>query len=337
MKNHSLMQGKKYHGQARGMQGDRFGRKAFPNCSLKQYHGQARGMQGDRREKFAGYLFISPFIVGFVCFISIPMLLSLGFSFTRYDILSPPEFIGLDNYVTMLTKDPLFWKTFGVSMFYVFFSVPLRLLMALAVALLLVRPGKLSAFYRTVFYLPSIIGSSVAVAILWKRMFASNGMINALLGELGIESNAAWLGRSGTAIWALILLAVWQFGSSMLIFLAGLKQIPRYMYEAATMDGAGRFTQFFKITLPMLTPTIFFNLINQLINGFMAFTQSYIITEGKPQNSTLFYVVYMYQNSFKYNKLGYGCALAWFMVLVVGGVTALLFLTQKKWVYYETE
>ncbi len=290
-----------------------------------------------KREQLVGYLFISPFIIGFVCFISIPMLLSLGFSFTKYDILSPPKFIGLENYITMFTQDPLFWKTFGVTMFYVLFSVPLRLLMALAVALLLVRPGKLSAFYRTVFYLPSIIGSSVAIAILWKRMFASNGMINALLGELGIQSSVAWLGRSGTAIWTLILLAVWQFGSSMLIFLAGLKQIPRYLYEAATVDGANWIAKFFKITLPMLSPTIFFNLINQLINGFMAFTQSFIITEGKPQNTTLFYVVYMYQNSFKYNKLGYGCALAWFMVLVVGGLTALLFLTQKRWVYYETE
>ena len=290
-----------------------------------------------KREQLVGYLFISPFIIGFVCFISIPMLLSLGFSFTKYDILSPPKFIGLENYITMFTQDPLFWKTFGVTMFYVLFSVPLRLLMALAVALLLVRPGKLSAFYRTVFYLPSIIGSSVAIAILWKRMFASNGMINALLGELGIQSSVAWLGRSGTAIWTLILLAVWQFGSSMLIFLAGLKQIPRYLYEAATVDGANWIAKFFKITLPMLSPTIFFNLINQLINGFMAFTQSFIITDGKPQNTTLFYVVYMYQNSFKYNKLGYGCALAWFMVLVVGGLTALLFLTQKRWVYYETE
>lgn len=294
-------------------------------------------MRKRTQEKVTGYLFILPFIIGFVCFLSIPMLMSLVFSFTKYDILNPPEFIGLDNYINMLTKDSLFWKTFGVSLFYVFFSVPLRLLMALAVALLLVRPGRLSAFYRTVFYLPSIIGSSVAVAILWKRMFASNGMINAILGQLGIESNTAWLGKSSTAIWTLIILAVWQFGSSMLIFLAGLKQIPRYLYEAATVDGATGITKFFKITLPMLTPTVFFNLINQLINGFMAFTQSYIITEGKPQNSTLFYVVYMYQNSFKYNKLGYGCAMAWFMVLVVGGLTALLFLTQKKWVYYETE
>lgn len=287
--------------------------------------------------KVAGYIFILPFIIGFVCFISFPMIMSLAFSFTKYDILTAPKFAGLDNYITMFTQDKLFWKTFGVTMYYVFFSVPLRLIMALLVALLLVKSSKLSGFYRTVYYLPSIIGSSVAVAILWKRMFASDGVINALLGLVGIDSATAWLGRTDTAIWTLILLAVWQFGSSMLIFLAGLKQIPAYLYEAATVDGAGAITKFFKVTLPMLTPTIFFNLINQLINGFMAFTQSFIITEGKPQNSTLFYVVYMYQNSFKYNKLGYGCAMAWFMVLVVGGLTALIFLSQKKWVYYESE
>lgn len=287
--------------------------------------------------KVAGYIFILPFIIGFVCFISFPMIMSLAFSFTKYDILTAPKFAGLDNYITMFTQDKLFWKTFGVTMYYVFFSVPLRLIMALLVALLLVKSSRLSGFYRTVYYLPSIIGSSVAVAILWKRMFASDGVINALLGLAGIDSATAWLGRTDTAIWTLILLAVWQFGSSMLIFLAGLKQIPVYLYEAATVDGAGAITKFFKVTLPMLTPTIFFNLINQLINGFMAFTQSFIITEGRPQNSTLFYVVYMYQNSFKYNKLGYGCAMAWFMVLVVGGLTALIFLSQKKWVYYESE
>ena len=182
------------------------------------------------------------------------------------------------------------------------------------------------------YYLPSIIGSSVAVAILWKRMFASDGVINGLFGL-----DIAWLGRSDTAIWTLIILAVWQFGSSMLIFLSGLKQIPVSLYEAATMDGAGGVHKFFKITLPMLTPTIFFNLINQLINGFMAFTQSYIITQGKPRDTTLFYTVYMYQNAFTYNKLGYGCALAWFMILVVGILTLILFKTQNKWVYYESE
>lgn len=285
----------------------------------------------------AGYVFILPFIIGFLAFMAIPMILSLGFSFTRYNILKSPVFIGLENYKTMFTADPKFWKVFGVTMYYVLFSVPLRLIMALAVAMLLVKSTKLSGFYRAVYYLPSIIGSSVAVAILWKRMFASDGVVNALLGIIGLPSDLAWLGRADTAIWTLIILAIWQFGSSMLIFLSGLKQIPVSLYEAATVDGANGIQRFFKITIPMLTPTIFFNLINQLINGFMAFTQSYIITQGKPRDTTLFYTVYMYQNSFTYNKLGYGCAMAWFMVFVVGMLTLVLFKTQKKWVHYEAE
>ena len=288
-------------------------------------------------EKVAGYIFILPFAIGFLAFLCFPMLMSLVFSFTKYNILSSPSFIGFENYMTMFTGDKLFWQSFWVTIKYVIFSVPMRLIMALLVAMLLVRKSKASGFYRAVFYLPSIIGSSVAVAILWKRLFASNGVINGLLGNIGIECNIAWLGRVDTALWTLIILAVWQFGSSMLIFLAGLKQIPVYLYEAATVDGISKWKKFTRITLPMLTPTIFFNLINQLINGFMAFTQSFIITEGKPLNSTLFYVVYMYQSSFKYNKLGYGCAMAWFMVIVVGTLTAILFLTQKKWVYYEAE
>jgi len=284
----------------------------------------------------AGYVFVMPFIIGFLAFLALPMILSFGFSFTRYNILESPVFIGLDNYKTMFFEDSKFWKVFGVTMYYVIFSVPLRLIMALAVALLLVKSSKLSGFYRAVYYLPSIIGSSVAVAILWKRMFASDGVINALLQAIGIPCEIAWLGRADTAIWTLIVLAVWQFGSSMLIFLSGLKQIPVSLYEAATVDGANGIQNFFKITLPMLTPTIFFNLINQLINGFMAFTQSYIITQGKPRDSTLFYTVYMYQNSFTYNKLGYGCAMAWFMVFLVGALTLILFKTQNKWVYYES-
>lgn len=284
----------------------------------------------------AGYVFILPFIIGFLAFLALPMILSFGFSFTRYNILESPVFIGLENYKTMFFDDSKFWKVFGVTMYYVLFSVPLRLIMALLVALLLVKSSKLSGFYRAVYYLPSIIGSSVAVAILWKRMFASDGVINALLQIIGIPCEIAWLGRADTAIWTLIILAVWQFGSSMLIFLSGLKQIPVSLYEAATVDGANGIQRFFKITLPMLTPTIFFNLINQLINGFMAFTQSYIITQGKPRDSTLFYTVYMYQNSFTYNKLGYGCAMAWFMVFIVGLLTFVLFKTQNKWVYYES-
>lgn len=288
-----------------------------------------------RKEQMAGYIFIAPFIIGFLAFIFVPMVMSFGFSFTKYNILGTPTYVGLDNFVKMF-HDQKLWKSFIVTIKYVIFSVPLRLAMALAVAMLLVKSTKLSSFYRSVYYLPSIMGSSVAVAILWKRMFASDGVINALLDVVGLPSDVAWLGRTDTALWVLVVLAVWQFGSSMLIFLSGLKQIPVALYEAATVDGAGPVKKFFKITLPMLTPTIFFNLINQLINGFMAFSQSYIITQGKPRNSTLFYAVYQYTTSFTYGKLGYGCAMAWVMTLFVGLMTLVLFKTQNKWVYYES-
>jgi multiple sugar transport system permease protein len=285
----------------------------------------------------AGYVFILPFIIGFLSFLLVPMIMSLVYSFTEYDILKEPTFIGAANYIDMFTNNAKFWDVLQVTLYYVVFSVPLRLAMALLVAMLLVKSTKLSGFYRAVFYLPSIIGSSVAVALLWKRMFASDGVVNGVIKLFGGQGNTAWLGRGDTAIWTLIILAIWQFGSSMLIFLSGLKQIPVSLYEAATVDGANGPQKFWSITLPMLTPTIFFNLVNQLINGFMAFTQSYIITGGAPRDKTLFYTVYMYKQCFTYNKLGYGCAMAWFMVILVGLITLVLFKTQHLWVHYEAE
>ena len=215
------------------------------------------------QEGVAGYILVLPFIFGFLAFTAIPMAMSLGFSFTEYNILETPKFIGFENYIDMF-QDPKFINTFLVTIRYVIFSVPLRLLMALMIAMLLVKSTKLSGFYRAVFYLPSIIGSSVAVAVLWKKMFESNGVINGLLGLVGLPDDTAWLGGENTAMFTLIVLAVWQFGSSMLIFLAGLKQIPVSLYEAATVDGASGVKKFFKITLPLLTPTIFFNLINHV-------------------------------------------------------------------------
>ena len=199
--------------------------------------------------------------------------------------------------------------------------------------MILLKTTKVSGIYRAVYYLPSIIGGSVAVAILWKRMFAIDGVVNKVLSVFGFPADFSWLGNTKTAIWTLIILAVWQFGSSMLIFLSSLKQIPVTMYEAAMIDGADKRRQFFNITLPLLTPTIFFNLVMQMINGFLAFTQSYIITQGKPMNSTLFYTVYMYQQSFEYYNTGYGAALAWIMFIIVGLITLFLFATKKFWVY----
>ncbi|MEG0896900.1 MAG: sugar ABC transporter permease [Ruthenibacterium sp.] len=285
------------------------------------------------QEHVAGIVCTSPFIIGFFVFMVIPMVLSLYYSLCEYNILSPPTFIGLANYIKAFTADEKFFKTIAVTFYFALVSVPLRLIFALIVAMLLVKKSKLSAFYRAVYYLPSIIGGSVAVAILWKRMFAMDGVVNKLLAGIGIETSFSWLGNTSTAIWTLIILAVWQFGSSMLIFLASLKQIPRTLYEAAEVDGSRKWTQFWRITFPLLTPTIFFNLVMQMINGFLAFTQCYIITQGKPMDSTLFYTVYMYQQSFEFYNTGYGAALAWIMLAIIGVMTWLLFATKKLWVY----
>ncbi|WMJ85328.1 carbohydrate ABC transporter permease [Anaerocolumna sp. MB42-C2] len=278
-----------------------------------------------------------PFIIGLFAFTLIPIIASFALSFTNYDILSTPKFAGLDNFIRMFTQDPVFWKSFGVTFFYAVVSVPLKLIMALMVAMFFQRSSKATSVYRAVYYLPSIMGGSVAVAVLWRRMFASDGVINSVLQQFGIACDTGWLSGTKTAIWTLIILSVWQFGSSMLVFLAGLKQIPVTLYEAAKVDGCSRVKQFFKITLPMLTPIIFFNLIQQTINAFMAFTQSYVITGGKPLNSTLFYTVYMYQRSFQYSEMGYGSAMAWFMLIVVAFLTIMIFRSSNSWVYRASE
>lgn len=285
------------------------------------------------KESSAGVIFCLPFIIGFLMFLIVPMGISLYYSFCDYNILSPAKFVGFQNYIKMFTGDETFWKSFKATMYFALVSVPLRLVFALIVAMILVKPTKMTGFYRAAYYLPSIIGGSVAVSVLWKRMFATDGVINSILGAFGIDCQMAWLGNTKTAIWTLIILAIWQFGSSMLIFLSALKQISKELYEAADVDGANKFTKFFKITLPLLTPTIFFNLVMQMINGFLAFTQSLIITQGKPMDTTLFYALYMYQQSFQYNNAGYASAMAWMMLLFIGAITLFLFKTKKFWVY----
>ena len=285
------------------------------------------------KEKTAGVVFCLPFIIGFLLFLIIPIGISFYYSLCDYDILSPPKFVGLKNYIDMFTNDEVFWHSIKATLYFALVSVPLRLIFALFVAMLLVKPTKATGFYRAAYYLPSIIGGSVAVAILWKRMFAPDGVVNSILGMMGIDTNFAWLSDTRTAIWTLILLAVWQFGSSMLIFLSALKQIPKSLYEAADVDGANKVTKFFRVTLPLLTPTIFFNLVMQMINGFLAFTQSLIITQGKPMDTTLFYAVYMYQQSFSFSKSGYASAMAWVMLGIIAVITFILFKTKKYWVY----
>ncbi len=289
-------------------------------------------------DNLAGYLFIAPWLLGFFAFTIIPILTSLYYSFTDYDLLSKPVFAGVANFKAMF-RDEVFWKSLAVTFHYAFISVPLRLGFALFVAMLFHRKAKMLRLYQTVYYLPSIIGGSIAVAVMWRRLFMADGAVNAGLAVVGIKSDISWIGNPRTALWTLIILATWQFGSSMLIFLAGLKQIPDSYYEAADIDGANFLQKFIKITIPHLTPLIFFNLVMQLINGFTVFTQAFVVSggSGAPMNSTLMYALYLYKKAFEYYQMGYGSAMAWVLVLIISFFTALIFRSSSFWVYYESK
>ncbi|HOL55701.1 MAG TPA: sugar ABC transporter permease [bacterium] len=292
----------------------------------------------NKRERYnnvMGYLFISPWLIGFFIFTLFPIIASFILAFTRYDVLSPPRWIGIDNWFRLL-EDTRYHNSLKATFYYVFTAVPLRLIFALLVAMLLKPSTRLAGLYRGIYYLPSLIGGSVAVAVVWRQVFGSEGLINFILGMMGIKG-LNWLGNPSTAIWTLIILAVWQFGSPMLIFLAGLKQIPDSLYEAASIDGAKGWDQFIKITLPMLSPVILFNLIMQIINGFMVFTQAYIITSGGPLDTTLFYSLYLYQKAFQSFEMGYASAMAWVLLMIIAFFTALAFKSSRFWVYYESE
>ncbi|MBN2983058.1 MULTISPECIES: carbohydrate ABC transporter permease [Cohnella] len=283
-----------------------------------------------------GYLFISPWLIGFFLLTFYPMALSLYYSFTDYTLMKPIEWIGFRNYERIFTADDKFIQSVKVTFLYVLGSVPLKLIAALLVAMALAKAVKGISAYRIAIYFPSLIGGSIAVSMLWRNIFGVDGSFNSLLGALGIEGTG-WISNPKTALWSLIVLTVWQFGSSMVIFLAGLKQIPRDLYEASSVDGANRFVQFFRITLPMLSPTLYFNFIMGVINGFQMFTSAYVITNGGPMNSTLVYAVYLYERAFSRYQLGYASALAWIMLVVIAVIAGLIAATSKYWVFYETD
>lgn len=288
-------------------------------------------------DNVVGYVFAAPFLLGFLIFTLYPILSSLYYSFTNYDLMSSPDWVGFDNYRKIFTDDAKIMKSFQVTFTYVFLSVPLRLTFALIVAMLLKKAIKGIGFYRSAYYLPSLIGGSVAVAIMWSQIFGEKGLINSALGAIGIDATTNWIGNPGTALYTLIALSVWQFGSSMLIFLAGLKNIPASYYEAASVDGANKIRQFFKITLPLLSPIILFNLIMQTISAFMTFTPAYIISrgEGGPLDNTLLYSLYLYQKAFRFFDMGYASAMAWVMLIIIALITFTLFRLSKLWVHYE--
>lgn len=288
------------------------------------------------RRNGAGYLFLAPWLLGFFLLTLGPALASLYLSFTDFDLLTTPEFVGAQNYVRMVTADPKFIASMKVTLLYVVLSVPLKLAFALGVAMLLNRGMRGLPAYRAIFYLPSLLGTSVAIAVLWRQLFASDGLVNNLLAQVGIEG-PSWISNPNYSLYTLVVLSVWQFGSPMIIFLAGLRQIPADMYEAASLDGASPARQFRRITLPLLSPVIFFNLVIQTIEAFKAFTPAFIISGGSggPINSTLFYTLYLYQEAFGYFRMGYASALAWVLVVIIAIFTAISFLTTKYWVHYD--
>ncbi|MDO1583023.1 carbohydrate ABC transporter permease [Rhizobium oryzicola] len=284
------------------------------------------------------YAFLLPWFLGFFLLALGPILASLYLSFTRYDMVAEPRWVGFDNYVYMFTRDRRFWKALNVTFTYVALAVPARLIMALVVAMLLDKGLRTIGVYRAIFYLPSLLGSSIAIAILWRQLFAADGVVNRVLADFGIPSHA-WITDPNTSIYTLVLLAMWQFGSPMLIFLAGLRSIPRDLYEAAEIDGTPKWRQFLRITLPLLAPVIFFNLVLQTIEAFKTFSSAFIISNGSgaPADSLLFYTVYLFNEAFKFFRMGYASALAWVLLIIIAVFTGIAFLTSKYWVHYENE
>ncbi|MBF0817072.1 sugar ABC transporter permease [Microbacterium paludicola] len=288
------------------------------------------------REKWVAYGFLAPWIAGLLLLTIGPMLYSLYLSFTDYHLLAPaPTWIGLDNYTRLFTSDTRGMASIVVTLVYVLIAVPLILVVSMLVALLLNSKIGFLTGYRALFYLPSLLGASVAVAALWRVVWGDAGIVNEVLRFFGIE-HKSWTGSPDTALMTIIALAVWAFGSTMIIFLAGLRQVPRELYEAGEVDGAGKVRRFFSITVPMMTPIIFFNSLMVTIHAFQAFTPAYIISGGTggPADSTLFYTLYLYQQGFAQLNMGYASALAWVLVAVLAAFTAVFFWSSKFWVFY---
>ncbi|HEV2564651.1 MAG TPA: sugar ABC transporter permease [Microvirga sp.] len=291
--------------------------------------------RGGLSRTLVSYSFLAPWLIGFLGLTLGPTLASLYLSFTNFDLLQDPQFIGTANYERIVTNDVKFWHSMQVTFAYVVMAVPLKLAFALGLAMVLNRGIAGLPLYRALFYLPSLLGASVAIAVLWRQLFAKDGLVNVALALFGIDG-PSWISDPNYSLYTLVLLSIWQFGSPMIIFLAGLRQIPPDVYEAASIDGATKVQQFVKITLPLLTPVIFFNGIVQTIDAFKAFTPAFIISEGTggPIDSTLFYTLYLYQEGFAYFRMGYASALAWILLIIIACFTAFSFLTSRYWVHY---
>ncbi|MEV7529712.1 sugar ABC transporter permease [Streptomyces hydrogenans] len=289
------------------------------------------------RENLAGYLFMSPWLTGFLLLTAGPMAVSLYFAFTDYNLFDAPRWIGLDNFTEMF-GDPRWRTSVEVTGWYVVLGTPLKLAAALGVAVLLNQSRRGQGFYRAAFYAPSLIGASVSIAIVWRALFADGAPVDRAQQLIGLDPGG-WIGDPDKIIYALVALTVWQFGAPMVIFLAGLKQVPRELYEAAQMDGAGPWRRFWNITLPMISPVLFFNVLLETIHSFQIFGSAYIIgSQGNacgPADGTLVYTCYLYVQGFENSRMGLASAMAWMLLLAVGLVTAVLFWSQRRWVHYE--
>ncbi|GHU74790.1 sugar ABC transporter permease [Clostridia bacterium] len=294
------------------------------------------------RQNVAGYLFLAPWLVGFLTLTLLPMVTSLFYSFTDFSVLGEAHWVGLKNFIYLFTKDAVYKQSLKVTFGYVFLSVPIKLVFALVIAVIMNRKIHFISIYRTVYYIPTLLGGSVAISVLWKKLFSGDGVINSIINPAmsaltGTAYRApSWIANPKYAMFTLVILTVWQFGSSMIIFLAGLKQIPQDYYEAAAVDGASARHQFLHITIPCLSPVILFNLVMQTITAFQAFTQVFIISDGKggPLNSTMFYTLYLYIKGFHHWEMGYASAMAWVLLVIISVFTIVIFRTSGMWVSY---
>ena len=289
-----------------------------------------------KSKRYVGLLYIAPWLLGFLIFQLYPFIASLCYSFTDYTLLNQPQFVGLKNYLTLFTTDKQFLSTMKITGFYALLSVPLKLAFALFIAILLNAKIKGIGIYRSLYYLPSILGGSVAVSVLWRVIFMKDGMINHFIGLLGLGP-VNWLTDAKLALITLSLLQVWQFGSAMVIFLAALKGIPAELYEAASIDGSGKWNQFLHITLPQISSVVFFNLIMQSIQALQNFTSAFVITGGGPMKRTYIIGMKLYDDAFRFFKVGYACAESWILFLVILALTLLVFKSSDAWVYYADE
>lgn len=291
-----------------------------------------------RERQGAAWVFLSPWVIGATVLTLLPMAVSLYLSFTDYDMFDAPQWVGLRNYTQMFTEDPRYWRSVTTTLTYVVIAVPMQLVLALAVAIALKSVKRGKGFYRSAFYAPSLLGASMSIALVWRAIFNDGGTVDNLLSGVGIDIGG-WINKPGWAILSVALLTIWQFGAPMVIFLAGLQQIPAELYEAAAVDGASWWRQFRSITIPMLSPVLFFNLVLQMIQAFQVFTPAFAVSAGKggPADSTLVYTLYLYDRGFTASHMGYASAMAWALLLAIGVVTAILFRTSRAWVFYAND